>query len=288
MVLIAHHLEVNAILLGISALRQRGRIVHIVECILHLAALCRAGSNQGLSLSRVDHAQHDGRRRHGDVGLLNGKLSRLGAHVVALTSSGHSGRTSIHVVGINQGVVGILNQYRLAVLHNNLRLLLRSVVHKLRRIQRQVEQYRLVGHDAELSRYAALEVALTSDGSRVVAHVRGLVASHLVAVVRHNQRACTYAGHLSHLLQLVVHQVSLHQSGSRQCGRNNGHIDGLSLHVVVVLVAHHLIRYGIVLGIGALRQSRSKVLAVKCILHLAALHSAGSNQCLSLSRVDQT
>ena len=136
MVLVAHHLEVNGILLGIGASRQCRREVLAIRSILHLATLHCAGSNQSLSLSVIHQVGLSLRCRHRDVGLLDGKLRSLGAGVVAFTSGGHLSCTGIHVVSISQCIVSAFHKNRLAVLHSNSRLLLSAVVHILSGIKR--------------------------------------------------------------------------------------------------------------------------------------------------------
>ena len=139
MVLVAHHLEVNGILLGIGASRQCRREVLAIRSILHLATLHCAGSNQSLSLSVIHQVGLSLRCRHRDVGLLDGKLRSLGAGVVAFTSGGHLSCTGIHVVSISQCIVSAFHKNRLAVLHSNSRLLLSAVVHILCWIKSQVK-----------------------------------------------------------------------------------------------------------------------------------------------------
>ena len=276
MVLVAHYLIRNSVLLGIGASRQSCSEGLIIQSILHLAALHCAGSNQSLSLSIVNQVDLSLRCRHRDVGLLDGVLHSLGAGVIPLTSGSHLSSTGIYVVGISQGVVSALNQNSVAVLHSNGGFLLCSVVYILSRIKCHVEHCVVVGHDVELSRNAALEVTLTSNGSSISAHVGALVASYLITISRHLHVAGIDAGHLCGLLLLVVHQTGLSQRNGCQRSLTNSKRSRSRTLIVANTSSSHLS--------GASVQVVLKGQGVVGIgLHhsLAVLHHHSRNECFA-------
>ena len=260
---IGHHLVVNGVFLGLEARRQSRRVVHVVERVLHLAALCATCGNQRLRQCVEHQSCLCCRSCRGDVGGLDGEGSRLCAAVVALTCYGNGSGSGVRVGGVSQRVVGILHEGSLSVLNGYGRRLGCAVVGVFVCAQRDVEQVGVGSHDAPVCGYRALEVALTGQRGGVVAHVRCLVVGNLVACIGNGDSSGADDSHQCGLLLLVVDEVRLGQRSSGQGGLFDGHLEALCSHVVVVGIGHHLVVNGVFLGFGASRNVRAPSLVVE-------------------------
>ena len=248
MVGVVHNLIIYGVLLGVGARRNGLGPSLVVERVEQFAALHGAGVGQGLWLGGIDESADGGRSADGHVSLGDAELLGLRAGVVADTRCGHGGRAHVHVVRVGQGVVSAFYKYGLAVLHGGGRLLLRAVIYQLCAGQLDGEQVGVGSHDAPLGLGRAvivLCVVLRQNLNQVVAHVGSLVAADGVSLGGHHQFTGLHAGNHGRLLLLVVHQIGLLQQHVGQGSLVDGHVDECGSHIVVVLVAHHLVEYGI-------------------------------------------
>ena len=292
MVGVVHNLIIYGIFLSLRACGNGGGPLRVVERVHQLAALHGAGVGQCLSLRGIYQTLLHGRRCNHHVGLRNGKLLGLRAGVVTNTRCGNGGGAHVHVVRVGQGVVGVLHQCGLAVLHGGGRLLLCAVIYQFCAGQLYGEQVGVGSHDAPLGLGRAvivLCVVLWYNLNQVVAHVGSLVAADGVSLGGHHQFTGHHAGNGGRLLLLVVGQGCCLQQHVGQGSLVDGHADKLCVHAVVVGIAHHLVEYGVASCVDCCRQLLGIGLSVQRVLHLACLHIAwagnatGSNQRLRLS-----
>ena len=297
MVGVAKHKVAHGVSTGVGSGRNSVAEVHTVYRVLQFAIVGSAyGSdgacaNQLLSLTVVGQHEGCGSRTQLGVGLLDGEGGLLRVHVVALTGGGHLGGAGVHVVLEGEVIVGACGQDGVAVLHGNGRLLGQAVEDERLRVKCHSEDLSVGGHDAVLCRHAAGEVGrsgLGRHGGGVGAHVGLGVARHVIVLSADGDGAGADGGHLGRLLLLVIGEVVLGQGHRGQRSLGDAHLQHLRGHVLVVLVAHGLVPYGVLSGVQAGAHGRGVVHAVQRVLHLAALHGAGVQQRLGLGGIDQS
>ena len=131
MVGVGHHLIVDGVRVGVGAGGHGGAPRLSVERVLHLATLGAAGVDECLGLGGVHEAGLSGRSRRRDVGLVDREGLRGLTGVVLAGGEGGDGygsRTSIRVVRVGHGVVGVQHEGRRAVLNRHRGFLRLTVV----------------------------------------------------------------------------------------------------------------------------------------------------------------
>ena len=292
MVGVTHGFVVHGVGTGIDSRRQSGLPGGAVERVLHRAASGLTGADERLRLAvvvEVGHG-HGGGGHHG-YATRDGELGGLRAAVVALTCHGDGGSANVRVVSIGHGVVSAFGQDDRTVLHGHGGLLGGAVVDERLRIERQRERGGGISSgDGPLCCSLSCEVALGlgRHGGGVGACGGLLVARHVVVGGGNGQFASLHAHCAHRLLRLVIDEAGLAQRHAGQRGLGDGHIDGCGSHVVVVLVARHLIIYGVCSGIGLRRNTLAVVRAVGRIEHLSALGAASLDESLGRGVKDES
>ena len=162
----------------------------------------------------------------GEDGASDGEGGGLRAAVVAHARHDDGSRSGVHVVQVGYGVVHVLGQDDVAVLHGDSRLFRCAVIFYRGVLQFYGElSLRTGGNDGELGLHLTGEVAVLvgGHGHGVRADVRSLVAAHGVVGGGHVKVPGLHAAHGHALFRAVVGQRGLGQRHLRQRSLVDGH-----------------------------------------------------------------